>query len=360
MRVAAGGTKAYILNYREEGKERRITLARAEAVTLKEARELASKALAGVRGAEARPIGQRKHGKAAATVNDALDSFFGEYVPARQAKGKYAPKTLVNYLWFSNKFLRPAIGKVAVAKLTKRDIEGMLEEIYDRPALHNRLLAFTKKLCRLFRMWGLRESNPAEFVEMMGEEERDRVLSTAELTALGQALAAEEAKNLAVVGAIRVAALTGLRIGEVLGIRWEDIDEAAGKVRLPNTKTGARGQIVLNAALEALKSQPHREGREHVFTTAKPPSLSYATVFKGWHRIIKTAGIEGATLHDLRRTLMTGGAKAGTSAHVLRDMLGHKSAAIADRYIHNSGAAAVDAIEGVSGGVSDAMNAGRS
>ena len=50
-------------------------------------------------------------------------------------------------------------------------------------------------------------------------------------------------------------------------------------------------------------------------------------------------------LHDLRRTLMTRAAAAGVNAHVLRDLLGHKTATMADRYVRHAGSAVADATE---------------
>lgn len=61
-----------------------------------------------------------------------------------------------------------------------------------------------------------------------GFEARDRTLTTTELAALAGALDDLDADSPAAVAAIRVAALTGLRIGEVLGMRWEHVDWQPG------------------------------------------------------------------------------------------------------------------------------------
>ena len=57
------------------------------------------------------------------------------------------------------------------------------------------------------------------------------------------------------------------------------------------------------------------------------------------------AGIGDATVRDLRRTVMTNAAASGIGVHVLRDLLGHKTTAIADQYIRRTGSALVDATE---------------
>ncbi|MYI05861.1 MAG: tyrosine-type recombinase/integrase [Gemmatimonadetes bacterium] len=58
---------------------------------------------------------------------------------------------------------------------------------------------------------------------------------------------------------------------------------------------------------------------------------------KHFVEIATAVGIEDARLHDLRRTVMTRAAASGVGTHVLRDLLGHKTTAMADRYIRAVG-----------------------
>ena len=62
-------------------------------------------------------------------------------------------------------------------------------------------------------------------------------------------------------------------------------------------------------------------------------------------------------MHDLRRTVMTNAAAAGVGTHVLRDLLGHKTTAMADRYVRSVGSPVADAREAI-GAAMDAAMAG--
>ena len=75
--------------------------------------------------------------------------------------------------------------------------------------------------------------------------------------------------------------------------------------------------------------------------------IGYKRARAAFSRIVKRAGIENVRLHDLRRTVMTSAAMAGIGSHVLRDLLGHKTTAMADRYIRQTGSALQDATEAV-------------
>ena len=55
------------------------------------------------------------------------------------------------------------------------------------------------------------------------------------------------------------------------------------------------------------------------------------------------AGLSDVRLHDLRRTVMTAAAAAGVGTHILRDLLGHKTTAMADRYVRSVGSPVAEA-----------------
>ena len=82
--------------------------------------------------------------------------------------------------------------------------------------------------------------------------------------------------------------------------------------------------------------------------------MTYRHVRAVFKDACKAAGISGATLHDIRRTVMTTAARVGVGTHVLRDLLGHKTTVMADRYIRAVGEPVRDAREQV-GGVMEAM-----
>ena len=131
------------------------------------------------------------------------------------------------------------------------------------------------------------------------------------VTALGAALARAEKDKPAAVAAIRLAALTGLRIGEVLAMRWEHVDAEHHAVVLPHTKTGRRVHGLPVAALELLNGLPRING--YVFTTGRDAAITYQTVHTAFATLTREAGLSDVRLHDLRRTVMTSAARAGSA-----------------------------------------------
>ena len=350
VRIRTSGTKTYILNYRVSGREHRVTLARVGEIPLREARERAGTELVRIRAGEADPLTRRREARGAPTVNEGLERFFTEYAPARVEAGRLALGTVQNYRQQAARYLRPALGERRIVDITRGDIERMVERLGAvAPVQRNRVLAFTSRVFRLFEDWGLRaqHTNPVRGIERLREEARDRVLAPSELAALGEALGRAESDKPAAVAAIRFAALTGLRIGEVLAMRWEHVDAERSAVVLPQTKTGRRVHGLPTAALELLAGLPRTNG--YVFTSdhgaERDAPVSYMSVRAAFSAIARDAGLVDVRLHDLRRTVMTSAARAGLGSHVLRDLLGHKTTAMADRYVRHVGAAVHEAQE---------------
>ena len=335
LRITPKGAKAYILSYRVNGRKRQATLARASEISLKAVRERAGEQLVRIRAGEADPLERKREGRQAPTVSDGLHRFFDEFAPARLEMGRLSPRTVADYRWMAGRFLEPALGRRKVADVTRDHVERMVSPL--PRAQRNRLLALTSRLFNLFEQWEWRPqySNPCHGIERARVEARDRVLSPSELAALAQALNQHEEQHPASVAAIRVAALTGLRIGEVLGIQWQHIDFETGRLTLPETKTGRRVHDLPAPALALLRELPRFS--TWAFTSTGTAAITYRTVRKHFVEIATTVGIEDARLHDLRRTVMTRAAASGVGTHVLRDLLGHKTTAMADRYIRAVG-----------------------
>jgi len=345
VRITPGGAKAFILNYRVAGRERRATLGRYPAIGLRAAREHAGTELAGIRAGEADPLGRQRAEREAPTVAEGLDRFFNEYAPARQSIGRMAPKTIEEYGYQARSIIRPALGDLRVAHVTRQHVERMIDPL--PPVQRNRTLALTSRLFRLFESWEWRpqHTNPVRGIERAREEARGRVLTPSELTALAAALNGINEKFPASVAAIRFAAVTGLRIGEVLTIQWGHVDFESGRLTLPETKTGRRVHHLPAPALDILAGVPRLN--EWVFTTGRPAPITYRTAHVRFRDAAEAAGLPDVRLHDLRRTVMTAAAASGIGPHVLRDLLGHRTTAMADRYIRSVGNPVRDAREQV-------------
>lgn len=357
VRVTPAGAKSYILNYHlGRRRYRRATLARCSEISLKAVRERAGAELAAIRAGEADPLRRREEAARAPTVAEGLDRFFSEFAPERVRIGRMAASTVAEYRAQAERSLRPVIGRLRIAEVTREDIERAVAP--RAPVQRNRTLGFASRLFTQFERWGWRpqHSNPVRGIERAREEPRDRVLAPSELATLAIALDAAEACSPAAVAAIRFAAVTGLRIGEVLAIQWEDVEFETGRLILPATKTGRRVHDLPTPATEILVALPRLNC--WAFTTGRDRPISYGGVRNVFKRVTRDAGFEDVRLHDLRRTVMTRAAAAGVGTHVLRDLLGHKTTAMADRYVRAVGNPVRDARERV-GAEMAAMMAGK-
>ena len=354
VRITAKGVKSYVVFYRSAGQKRLATLARVAEVSLREARDRAGRQLAAIRAGEADPL-DRRRARVAPTVADGLDRFFDEYAPARLALGRMSPRTVQLYGSQAKLYVRPALGGRRVADVGRRDVELAVGPLPN--ATRNRVLAFVSRLFNLFETWEWRgqQTNPVRGIERAREEPRDRVLAAAELAALATALNRLDQRFPASVAAIRVTALTGLRISEVLAIRWEHIDFASRRLALPQTKTGRRSHHLPAAALDIVRAVPRLNKGNHVFAVDARGALTYRTVRHHFGEAAKLAGLSDVRLHDLRRTVMTNAAAAGVGTHVLRDLLGHKTTAMADRYVRSVGSPVADAREAIGAAMAAAM-----
>jgi integrase len=148
-----------------------------------------------------------------------------------------------------------------------------------------------------------------------------------------------------------------MRLSEVLGLLWSDIDLSGRAIRLRDAKNGARTVHLGAAAVAILDVTEERDGPViRGLDPAKPLSINSAE--KAWQRLRERAGIPDGRLHDLRHTAGTFAALAGGSAFVVRDLLGHRTLAMTGRYVERAADMVRATADAVSGRVAAALNSG--
>ena len=339
-KASAGGSKSYIVKYRAGGRQRMATIGRPAEIGLAEARRRAAKELDAVRQGGAGPLARREAAGAAPTVADAMGRYLDDHLPARVARGLLKPNTLRQYraVWSLAAADWPAFGSVRVRDVTRADIERAVSK--RAPVARNRALAMLSAAFNCFEGWELRplNSNPTKRVERTREQPRDRTLAPAELQALARALSAAEAADLHACRLIKFLALTGWRKSEAQALQWSHINPETGRIVLPDSKTGRSVRTVGDAALALIEGMP-RTGNPHVFAGARGRAIGSTRLRGVFKQAASAAGIDHCTLHDLRRTVATEAAASGLSVTLLRDLLGHKTIAMAQRYARRADSA---------------------
>ncbi len=170
-------------------------------------------------------------------------------------------------------------------------------------------------------------SNPAERAKLPKlPEGRTRCLSPTELRAV------LEAAPEWIRAALALAAFTGMRRGEILGLRWRDVDLAGRRVYLHETKNGSLRVLPLNdLAARVLQSNPEGGPGDKVLPNVDGPRLSvYAK------RLFASLGIEEASFHSLRHTAASWLVMKGADLYAVGQFLGHKTPRMTQRYAHLS------------------------
>ena len=345
VRITPAGAKSYVMFYRAGGRKKLATLAKCAELSLKDARERAGRELAAIRDGGTGPLERRKQEREAPTVADAFARFFDEEAPRRIEAGRMKADTVRQYRLAAS-YVADTLGARRVQDVKRAHVEAATASL--KPVLRNRVLAFLSRIFTLAERWEWRPqlSNPVRGIERNRETARQRVLAGSEMQALHADLDARAAGEPFAVGAIRLACLTGLRISECLALQWENVDFETGRAILADTKTGARTIPMAAPVVELLRAMPRVNGNPFVFAGAvRGRPIGYKKVRAVFMGACTAAGLDSVTLHDLRRTVATNLAASGLNAFGLRDVLGHKTLTMSNRYVQNSGDALAAAME---------------
>jgi integrase len=173
--------------------------------------------------------------------------------------------------------------------------------------------------CRDVRL--LRE--PAGRVRFLDEDERVRLLQ-----------ACQESRYPRLHALVLMAMLTGARKGELMALRWRQVDLEAGVAHLDKSKNGDRRTLVLLpqlvAALRPFVGDPDRL----VFGSVRSRYQAPASIDTAWRHALARAKLANFHFHDLRHTFASYMAQAGQPLNIIADALGHRGLEMTRRYAH--------------------------
>lgn len=129
-----------------------------------------------------------------------------------------------------------------------------------------------------------------------------------------------------------ISVLRGMRLGEILDLKWSDIDFDRDEIHMGLTKNGKPRVIPLEGARETIERQQGRRG--YIFKNGRGRQLDVAQVSRSVNKAARGAGIENFTCHDLRHTYASWYVQRGGDLYRLQLILGHQSPAMTQRYAH--------------------------
>ncbi len=332
VRVHPTGRKVYIVKYRHEGRAVKATIGPHGLITPAAARARAAEIVTLARtGRDLEGKTPRKAG--GATMADLARRFLDEY-----AADHLKPSTAALNRKIVEKRILPRLGRRRVADIGRADAAALHHDMCSVPGHANRTLGVLSRMLTMAEVWEMRPEgvNPCRFVKKYPERRRERFLSDDEYRRLGAALRDAEREGFAspaAIAAIRLLMLTGCRSGEILSLRWEDVDLDRGELRLSDSKTGARIVHLGDPAIEVLRGIQRREDNPWVIPGLKR-AAHLAFLHGPWRLILERAGIKNLRIHDLRHSFASGGLLVGEGLPMIGKLLGHNKVQTTARYAH--------------------------
>lgn len=354
--MAASGRKTFVIQYRTNRRPRRLTLGPCGVLTPDIARNRARQELGKVAAGED-PAAERKAKRDAITVKELAEKFDNNHIlynpNLKASTGREYRHALKTYIL-------PAIGKMKVAEVTRADVGRLHLSMHEKPYQANRTLEVVSKMFNLAEEWGYRAegTNPRKRIKKYPEQKRERFLSAAELARVGQVLAEMEAERVempSAIAAVRLLALTGCRLNEIMTLQWRHVHLRAGELRLPDSKTAAKVVQLGQAAIDVLSGTPHVEFNPWVWPgRGEAGRLTDLQPF--WQRVRARAGLNGVRIHDLRHTFASVAAGVGMSLPMIGKLLGHTQVQTTARYAHLAGGTVKAAANDVSSVIGNGLN----
>ncbi|MCL6472540.1 MAG: site-specific integrase [Firmicutes bacterium] len=306
------------------------------------------------------------------TYVEPVQTSFGEWLDkwlTGYKKGQLKPSTFENYEVLIKTHIKPALGKVPLAKLQAHMLQAFYNEklekgrVDGKGGLSTRMVRYLHVIIRQALQQAVKEGllprNVADATSPPTVKNKQmRPLTEEELLVFFKA-----AKDDRLFAAYVLAVTTGLRRGELLGLCWDCVDLEQGTITVKRqllklkqgivleettkSKSGRRNIILTDDAIRELKEYRKRQLQEKlllgeayqdnglVFCKEDGTPLQPEEFTKRFQRWLEKAGLSRVRLHDLRHTHATLLLKAGVPAKIVQERLGHSSITMTlDLYSH--------------------------
>ena len=259
------------------------------------------------------------------------------------------PRTAAGYHQLIRDHLRPALGSVPLAKLRPEQVQKMFAAMLDRgksPKTIGNVAGVLHAALQQAVRWRLVSANVASLVRAPRRVRPELAVLNSEQ--VHQLLDAAASDALAPMWALALG--TGMRQGEILGLRWPDVDVDRGLLAVQHSLVHPKGEFILAEPKTASSRRvihlsatlvdrlvrhrmaeaeaALREGRPYelagfVFRRTDGRPLSASIVLKAWHRALGRAGLPQLRFHDARHSVATILMDRLRNARLVADVLGH-------------------------------------
>jgi integrase len=122
---------------------------------------------------------------------------------------------------------------------------------------------------------------------------------------------------------VTIALNTGLRLGEIMKLKWSDVDLSKQLLKVENTKSGKVRYVPINASVVTYL----RDGQGKLFKINNPK--------QGFRAACRRSRVQALRFHDLRHTFATRSLQGGADIETVRQILGHSSLSVTQKYVHS-------------------------
>lgn len=357
LRVYPSGRKSYGVKYRVDGRQRWFTIgAHGNPWSPEEARARARQILNGAAVGEDAALEKRER-RAALTVAQLIERYLTEgpaTKPSKRASSWKADKSNLN------NHVRPRLGSKPVGDVKRADCLKLYRDIAagtiksdtrtkrrgraiirGGQGIAKRTLGSMSAMLTWAVEMELAASNPAKGLKLPAQRSLERFLSreeAARLLATLDAMEGDRSVTSAHADIVRLLLLTGARKGEIVGLRWSEVDLERRRLVLPPERTKAGGKTGIRriplsrSAADIIRKRAN--GADYVFPSLRNPAAPTTEMQSSWEAIRKRAELPDVRLHDLRHTFASFAAADGESLFLIGKVLGHASTAMTERYAH--------------------------
>ncbi len=337
LRISPKNKRTWFVMYKGlNGKIMRYSLGNYPELSLKDARKTAGDIMTEVNKGKD-PMLAKQTKKTAPTMIDLWAEYKDEQARMKQQK---AVLTIIEEDRRWENTINPGIGHLQVQDIEPRTITTMLNKVATKaPVSANRLFTLLKIMFKVAIQQGWIKIHPMQWLSKPGGSEppRKRYLSDEEIKTLWPYFDKLTPNPRDI---LKLGLLTAQRPGEVMSMRWEDIEFENAIWRQNNTKNGSTNLVPLSPQVKAilLTRKPENTGDvEWVFPSnynrSKGANQGRAKSTKSARKKLKTlSGVEDWTAHDLRRTARTIMSRLQIKQHIRERVLNHAQGGILGVY----------------------------
>ena len=291
------------------------------------------------------------------TLGEWLDQWLNDIA------GTIRPATLIRYRGTVENHIRPKLGNKIISQVTPKDIQRLYDKLAQSGNLHTGaglsggtiygIHGMLHEALQAAQQTHLIASNPTEQVTVpkftYGSKQ---ILTEEQLDVFMKVIAEDEIWY----DFFYTELTTGLRRGEICGLKWEDFDEVAGTLKVcrtvyreaggeltagdTKTSAGVRKIVLPASTVQVLRERKKSALTEWIFPNPLKPEqpTNPGAAYRQLKSLLKRAGLPNIRFHDLRHTFATHALASGVDVKTLSGILGHTRAAFTlDTYTHTTG-----------------------